>query len=313
MSAFSKCNVCTDPEASDNCIFVCCVCGIGVHKLCYGIDDDCMDPWWCSPCAIDKYEPFCELCQQKGGALKKTTCGKWIHVICALFTIGVEFQNTNLMEPVNISKIPVTNRNKKCVFCSETYGICCKCTQPNCDKWLHVTCGQKGNCLKEVTAKKNKIAFRAFCIEHKPVDEASRRLSSAFVQGILSEEGQQHQIHQSGDDFPPIDANQLNDFLDTINASDSDEAIGAFDISNEASFSSRASEDVNNANTVSDRTEVTSEISVVSEASKDASDFISEDAKESSAVIDASEQKVVDNSVINTSKTDGSTSSQRNF
>lgn len=308
MSSLSKCYVCTDPETSDNRIFGCCECEIGVHELCYGIDDDCMFAWLCSPCTMNKYEVFCELCQQKGGALKQTTCGKWAHVICALFTVGVEFQNKILMEPVNISKIPATNRNKTCIFWYKTCGTCCKCNQLHCDEWMHVTCAQKANCLKEVVTKKDKIAFQAFCIGHKPVDDASRRLSSACAQGRLSEEGAHHHDEvSSNDDVSPNDANELNDTPDAIKAIDSNDVSDTFDISNEASFSSRTPKDNNNSNIVSDTAAATNEIDVASEASAEASNESFIDAV---VVADASDQQAVE---IDMSKIDQPTSSQRNF
>lgn len=186
----SKCSVCSDPETSDNAVFYCLNCEVGVHKLCYGIDNDEAAMWLCSPCTSNGPSPICELCLTTEGAFKKTTSeGKWVHVICALFTEGVKFENKNLMEPVNISKIPEINRNQKCVFCKKTLGICCECTQPDCGFWLHITCAQKANCLLEVVGKNDKIQFQSFCKQHKPVDDstASRRISSNFVREQVKE------------------------------------------------------------------------------------------------------------------------------
>lgn len=313
MSAFSKCVVCTDPETSNNQIFCCSDCEISVHKLCYGIIDECIDPWWCSPCNMNQHEPCCELCLKTGGALKKTTCGKWVHVICALFTVGVKFQNKTLMEPVNISKIPTTNRNKKCMFCSKAHGVSCKCTQTNCDGWLHITCAQKANCLKEVNEKNNKIAFRAYCVEHKPVDDSFRRLSSIFVRESLSAEREQYQLGRESDDCA-YDVNDVNDTLDAINTSEINETSDVFDVTREASFSSRASEDNNNTRTVDDTAAVTNGTSNASEASNEASyaSIVFEDANQYGAVIDASDQRAVENCA-DRSKIDQSTSSQRNL
>lgn len=247
MSAFSKCVVCTDPETPTNPIYFCIKCEINVHMLCYGIDiDDCLDSWWCSPCNVGQCNPSCELCFKKGGALKKSSCGKWVHVICALFTEGVEFKDKAVMEPINISKIPEINRNKTCIFCSEAIGQCCKCNQPNCDKWLHITCGQKNNCLREINEKRNKLSFRAYCSEHKPVDETSRRISSTFVRDRLSGECLQLQMLQSYDDTLFGDINNLNNAANALgNASDSNELINQ-------STSKYVVENTNEANNDSD-------------------------------------------------------------
>lgn len=83
------------------------------------------------------------------------------------------------------------------MLCQVARGICCKCEQPNCENWHHITCAQKANCLVEFEEKENKIAFLTYCIEHKPVDELSRRLSSMFVHEMLSDESQQHQLDES--------------------------------------------------------------------------------------------------------------------
>lgn len=167
------CVVCdgNDLATSENPIFICEDCGISVHKLCYGItaQSGFVDPWWCSPCSLGQYGVNCELCLQNGGALKKTTCGNWIHVVCALFTNGTIFTNTQRMEPVNISNIPRENHGQRCIFCSDARGICSKCSDQNCDFFLHITCGQKQKCLRENTNRKTtKIAFEAFCRHHKP-------------------------------------------------------------------------------------------------------------------------------------------------
>lgn len=192
------CVVCDDKNqgTNKNPIFVCEDCGIGVHKLCYGITatPENADPWWCSPCTLGRNEAVCVLCLQNGGALKKTVCGNWVHVICALFIEGVKFTNNTLMEPVSIANIPQENYGKKCVFCLDVRGVSCKCSGPNCDQFLHITCGQKNNCLKELPNPKNKkkLLFEAYCRQHKP-REFSRRISSVFVMERLAAKDDQHQ------------------------------------------------------------------------------------------------------------------------
>lgn len=197
-----QCVVCDDPDSSENPIFICEDCNIGSHMLCYGIatSSDCVDPWWCSPCSSATYGAVCELCLKAGGALKKTTCGKWVHVLCALFTENVSFVNKNRMEPVNISNVLQENRGKKCSFCSKNCGICCKCSLSNCDNFLHVTCGKENDCLKEnINPKNNKIIFEAYCRQHKRT-ESSRRISSASVVETLEAEGDQHETDRLNHD-----------------------------------------------------------------------------------------------------------------
>lgn len=179
-----KCNVCSNGESEDERIVVCKNCKISVHLLCYGHDghSDFVDSWECSPCALKIQKPTCALCIQENGALKKTTCGKWVHVICALFTPNVRFEDTTTMEPVDISNISQKLRNHTCIFCSTAVGFCVRCSKTNCNERLHVTCAQRDHCIKEVTNKKDDtIKFLAYCTNHKPKD-TSRHLSSVGVQ-----------------------------------------------------------------------------------------------------------------------------------
>lgn len=117
-----------------------------------------------------------------------------MHVICALFTDGVIFENVSDMEPINIEKVSNTKRNKTCTFCGKSFGFCCLCSRTSCKNRLHITCAQRANCLKEDINKSNsRIKFRAYCNEHKPT-KSTRRISSQFVRGRLMEKhGQKEQ------------------------------------------------------------------------------------------------------------------------
>lgn len=208
----AKCVVCddSDQETVENPIYVCEDCCIGVHKYCYGItwQSDNAEPWWCSPCGSGKFGAVCELCTQSGGALKKTTDEKWVHVICALFIQGTTFTNKNRMEPVNTANVLKKNRDQKCIFCSKVCGVCCQCSDPSCSRFLHVTCGQKYKCLVEnINPKTNKIGFEAYCRQHNP-NQSARRISSAFVLNTLAAKDNQHQTDRNN-----------HVFVDTVNIS----------------------------------------------------------------------------------------------
>lgn len=175
-----KCSVCTDPEILDNEIFNCISCKVNVHRLCYGIESDFDENWKCSPCNEGKKDVTCKLCVKKKGSFKKTVCGGWAHVICGLFTDGCVFENPNSMEPINIAKVSKNKRNKTCVYCNQSCGFCCLCSNSKCNNRIHITCAQNMDGLKEETKKDGTLKFRAFCGDHKP-KTTERRISSGSI------------------------------------------------------------------------------------------------------------------------------------
>lgn len=179
------CDLCIDSDESnetENVIFTCRDCGLSVHELCYGIEGEEKENWKCSLCANKcTGHVSCEFCLQKEGAMKQTSCGNWVHVICALFTDGVVFEDVNRMEPVNISKVSKTKMGQTCAYCHEVKGYCCLCSKRKCKNRIHITCAEKANGLKEDTKKDGSIKFRAYCADHKP---DQRRLSSSSLRVI---------------------------------------------------------------------------------------------------------------------------------
>lgn len=181
-----KCSVCTDAEDLDNEIFHCKSCNINVHRSCYGIKSEFDANWQCSPCEKGFQENItCKLCVQTGGTFKQTVCGRWCHVVCALWTEGVVFEDPNAMEPINISNVSDNKRNKTCIYCNESQGFCCLCSNSKCKHRLHITCAQKAHGLKEKmkSDEMKSIKFLAYCPDHKPV-VAERKISSRSVRRV---------------------------------------------------------------------------------------------------------------------------------
>lgn len=52
------------------------------------------------------------LCKNRQKQARAHSSGKWVHVICALFTTGVQLKNNNTMEPVDISEAMETCSKK---------------------------------------------------------------------------------------------------------------------------------------------------------------------------------------------------------
>ncbi|KAK9967141.1 hypothetical protein ABG768_001553 [Culter alburnus] len=123
----------------------CSSCGLQVHASCYGVNPDTkQEGWMCSRCSSMEWTAACCLCSLRGGALKKTTDDRWVHVICAVAVAEVRFVNAVEREPVDVTAVPDTRKSLKCVYCHKTtkqiFGACIQCSLDNCSTSFHVTC-----------------------------------------------------------------------------------------------------------------------------------------------------------------------------
>jgi len=100
-----------DSEECNEMVF-CDKCNICVHQACYGITNIPSGSWLCRTCTLG-IKPKCELCPNRGGAMKATKSGqKWAHVSCALWIPEVSIGCVEKMEPITkISKIPQSRWN----------------------------------------------------------------------------------------------------------------------------------------------------------------------------------------------------------
>ena len=132
-----------DSEECNEMVF-CDKCNICVHQACYGITNIPSGSWLCRTCTLG-IKPKCELCPNKGGAMKATKSGqKWAHVSCALWIPEVSIGCVEKMEPITkISKIPQSRWNLVCVLCKERVGSCIQCSVKTCKVAYHVTCAFK--------------------------------------------------------------------------------------------------------------------------------------------------------------------------
>ncbi|CAJ1060809.1 lysine-specific demethylase 4B-like [Xyrichtys novacula] len=129
-------------------LLCCSSCHMQVHASCYGVKPDSIsDPWMCSRCAAGAWTVECCLCNLRGGALKTTTDSRWVHVICAIAVAEARFVNPSEREPVDVSAVPESRKDLKCVFChsknsTQNRGACIQCSYGNCATSFHVTCAQ---------------------------------------------------------------------------------------------------------------------------------------------------------------------------
>lgn len=175
-----SCNICENVQTSElnstgkeNKVLTCVKCKIKVHRLCYGASVKSARNWVCSYCTAsnslvgkNKIIKKCQLCPSKIGAFKPTKCGKWVHIICALFSPHCSFENVETMEPIHISPIRL---KQPCDNCDEHVRGSVKCFVKGCKKYLHVTCAQACHSLREELngdEEGSSINFRLYCKIH---------------------------------------------------------------------------------------------------------------------------------------------------
>ncbi|GJQ11327.1 hypothetical protein GpartN1_g3118.t1 [Galdieria partita] len=158
----------------------CIICGVTVHALCYGVqeDEDVLFAsmtgmkrfFLCAPCSEEAFMAPCVICSRKGGALKRTEDGKFAHLYCALWTPKVFVKNVQFMEPiVNLELAKNTSPNGTCIFCSkENIGITVSCGFPDCTQCFHVCCARDaGQKPYVISATEGSYQFLIFCPFHK--------------------------------------------------------------------------------------------------------------------------------------------------
>uniref|UniRef100_A0A674N3A7 Lysine-specific demethylase 4B n=1 Tax=Takifugu rubripes TaxID=31033 RepID=A0A674N3A7_TAKRU len=131
-------------EDGTSLLLCCSSCQMQVHASCYGVKPDSVGTsWTCSRCAKGAWTVECCLCNLRGGALKMTLDNRWVHVICGIAVPEARFVNAIDRQPVDVSAVPDSRKNLKCVLCHrQNRGACIQCSQEKCATSFHVTCAQ---------------------------------------------------------------------------------------------------------------------------------------------------------------------------
>ncbi|KER32125.1 hypothetical protein T265_01747 [Opisthorchis viverrini] len=120
---FLVCMVCLgDSNDPNDELIECDGCGIVVHEDCYKVVDSIFmssgasssstDAWFCEPCLAGVKNPYCELCPNTFGAFKRTDNNRWVHLVCALYTPGIAFNDPDdLMDKHGLLSEPVMDEN----------------------------------------------------------------------------------------------------------------------------------------------------------------------------------------------------------
>jgi len=126
------CSVCLSNQSNeDDEIIECDSCGVTVHESCYGVNgedahdkvsvhsnlsSESTEPWFCEPCKRSVHQPQCELCPNRGGIFKETDTGRWVHMVCALYTRGVTFENIYNLTEVSLFELNYSLYGSKVSF-----------------------------------------------------------------------------------------------------------------------------------------------------------------------------------------------------
>jgi hypothetical protein len=155
------CSICLNMRnAEGDRVIQCDKCGVAVHEGCYAVPDiddnasvisNCStEPWFCEPCLFNvEKPPHCELCPQQFGALKRADVGgKWIHLVCGLYTPGISFGDVENLSAVSWQEVDYKRFGRKaCDGCSNVLesrtGITTGCEAGLCKNHYHITCAQR--------------------------------------------------------------------------------------------------------------------------------------------------------------------------
>lgn len=149
------CCACLGDRSDDsNEIVECDGCKITVHEGCYGVSESVSvsstvsscstEPWFCEACKANVKDPDCELCPNRGGIFKETDCGKWVHLVCALYVPGVAFGEVDQLSMVTLFEMQYNKWGAKlCSLCDDQRfgrtGVCIGCDAGMCKTYFHVT------------------------------------------------------------------------------------------------------------------------------------------------------------------------------
>lgn len=204
-----RCSVCyLDEEYVNNLFLQCDKCRIVVHMHCYGESEPPNGHLWlcqlCRPGAPAK-TPICCLCPLRGGAMKRTTDGRWAHLTCAMWIPETCFVDVKQMEPIDGLKSINKERWKlTCSICKVSYGVCIQCSELSCCVAYHILCARSAGLVLEVLEEpyhKDKelgedseqpVRLLSYCRRHRPPKEdrdisGQQALISKQVAGYCSD------------------------------------------------------------------------------------------------------------------------------
>ncbi|XP_044577206.1 lysine-specific demethylase 4C-like isoform X2 [Cotesia glomerata] len=159
-----------DIEPENNSLLRCRDCHVVVHASCYGITVLPTDSpnWACDKCKAGMTQSNCCLCPMRGGAVKRTSDGRWAHIFCALLIPGVTFKDSVHKDPINVLTIKHDMVKQQCSYCKQNTGVVLNCRL--CCNSFHPSCGLVAGAAFDIPAY-DFVEFKVTCNEHNKSKE----------------------------------------------------------------------------------------------------------------------------------------------
>ncbi|CAA7402963.1 unnamed protein product [Spirodela intermedia] len=164
------CAVCksTDAHPQDPIVF-CDGCELMVHASCYGNPLARGVPegdWFCERCENKEESTECCLCTAKGGATKRTTDGRWAHILCALLVPEAFFHDGEGREGLDLSRVPARRWEGACYACGSSEGCVVDCSEARCGLAFHASCAVDADLCIEYREGRGGGIVVGFCHAH---------------------------------------------------------------------------------------------------------------------------------------------------
>ncbi|XP_049770625.1 lysine-specific demethylase 4B-like isoform X4 [Schistocerca cancellata] len=132
-----------DSHTGVKVLLTCVECQLCVHTTCYGTSEQLPSAagnirgnWRCERCLFGSLGSVCSLCSMRGGALRRTDSGAWVHLLCSAALPGVPFHDA-----LDVRGISLYARHLDCKYCGVRAGACVRCCHEGCSAAFHATCG----------------------------------------------------------------------------------------------------------------------------------------------------------------------------
>ena len=175
----AACSICEEAECDNsNAIVYCDGCNLAVHQDCYGVPYIPEGQWLCRRCMLSPNEvPTCVFCPDRTRkmAFKRTTNGKWVHLLCALWIPEVHIENPVYMEPIHYAQlVPKARWSLFCKICRVRRGACIQCAHEGCYTAFHVSCARHDKLFMHMKPGQQWAQAHVLCHKHAPFEHQEK-------------------------------------------------------------------------------------------------------------------------------------------